>query len=1043
MTRPVAIVSLLLAGCARTATAPPLDLEPEPEPPPPAEPAAPEPEPAGPEPLVLSAPEMSPAPWALPAAERVIAPRELSGTFEDAADGNGKGLVRWMGGVLVVDAKAGVLGSTALPEGTTWTALDGSDRLYAATSDGTLWRGDAWDAGFGRVGAVPGALDWDATPSTIVAVTREGALRSRDGGERFEPLPALPQRLSAPTILARHDGVVVVQGHAEDGRLQTQVLPRGAPRWREGPSELGPLTRTGAWISDASLYRCGPVLARDGRRWARTRFEDDTVDELTDWSELTELGERVRRMPDGAFVSFTFPAAPRASARCPDEEYGVGGLGMIGTGSGGGEPIRGTTGNLPRATERWARLFGDAACIEDTDGKHRCDQGVPDPHPPHAALWDERERSLRVVPLPSACVRPDSLVSAAGIGLLRCIVPEGEALWTLGPDGTWHDEGTIVAKDLPGELTAATDGTLLLHGTCAHGGSCRSSWLRPPLPLGEGRWIELPPGESLAFRVLDGGRALKISGAAQSGYRISIVDVQGQESTVLEGLAHEQDALTRLEVADDRSLRPFFGSHERMVDAAGELHPPPAEPLGGPWRGTTLALPDAYSTVAAVGDYDGDGRGDIVVVKRRSAEGPAIVRLLRGGSDLAELPPDGLDAAELVSIEVDVPVYIVEEVTGLGDVDGDGYDDLGITLVVPSSGPNTTDGELYVVLGRPTTETRRLSDVRAGKGGFWVGGFPDGQIYAAMIGPAGDLDGDGRGDVALVISAREDHNGRLIVIWGKEGTDWVHLRDVARGRGGFVLEGTPDEPIQGRWAALEDFNGDGRADLAVTTHNEDGARVHLVHGPMGARPSSGLLRDRVASDRSLVITTETERSLVFDAGDLDGDGRSDLAIGQPERDGADVESGRVAIVHGRVGGSRELSLATGAPDDGIGWLLGTFAFDRLGTRIAAIGDLDGDGRSELALGAPGTRRFDEELGRVHVLRGGPRRARISLPDSLDPAAGWTLEVGPGQQRLGQRLCAAGDLDGDGRPDLLMTAGSFTEGPGSPLHLVLDPSAAGE
>jgi hypothetical protein len=144
----------------------------------------------------------------------------------------------------------------------------------------------------------------------------------------------------------------------------------------------------------------------------------------------------------------------------------------------------------------------------------------------------------------------------------------------------------------------------------------------------------------------------------------------------------------------------------------------------------------------------------------------------------------------------------------------------------------------------------------------------------------------------------------------------------------------------------------------------------------------------------------------IDGGDLDGDGLSDAVIGLPDLDGPGKPGAGSAFVFygdrasGLVGNDRAWSTT------------GENAGDRAGF-AASLGDVDGDGFGDLAIGAPG---FDGDLvdsGRVELWRGsadGPVR---------DPR--FTLEGDHERMRLGGHLAGPGDVNGDGLADLALCA----------------------
>ncbi|NUS09198.1 MAG: hypothetical protein HOV97_42325, partial [Nonomuraea sp.] len=253
-----------------------------------------------------------------------------------------------------------------------------------------------------------------------------------------------------------------------------------------------------------------------------------------------------------------------------------------------------------------------------------------------------------------------------------------------------------------------------------------------------------------------------------------------------------------------------------------------------------------------------------------------------------------------------------------------------------------------------------------------------------------DFDGDGRADLAVAAPYDHSRAGSVTVMYGTGRTVELTQRDAEPG------------DAFGAALAVGDFDGDRCADLAVGVSEEfAGARVpgadgegvvQIFHGsPAGLTEGRRLTPAGRGSDRF---------GAALAAGDLDGDGKDELAVGSPSH-----ASGGAVTIYGMKGRTAyRISQRTR-------WVRqAANVTDQWGAALTA-GDFDGDGKDELAVGAPADSVRLDGQGSVTVIDPRARRARLltqSSPGIKGASEKWDA--------FGAAL-ATGDFDGDGRDDL--------------------------
>lgn len=268
---------------------------------------------------------------------------------------------------------------------------------------------------------------------------------------------------------------------------------------------------------------------------------------------------------------------------------------------------------------------------------------------------------------------------------------------------------------------------------------------------------------------------------------------------------------------------------------------------------------------------------------------------------------------------------------------------------------------------------------------FEITGAPFGVV------PVGDFNGDGVGD--LVASGTEIGRAPRVVhlIFGRRSAGRVDVRRL--GSGGLTLA----HSRRTAGVAAGDVNGDGLADLLLKPSFGQGSQTaHVVYG----RPGSGAIDVATLGDGGFTITVPGLEDAAG-AGDVNGDGLADILVGNPRAASAWLVFGRPgsAPVDVRTLGERGFQID------------GDRADSLLGRGLAAAGDVNGDGLGDLALGASGT-------AKAFVVFGKADTSSVALYTL--GGAGYRIDHDD-EDGFGEQLADAGDVNGDGRPDLILGA----------------------
>jgi len=463
-----------------------------------------------------------------------------------------------------------------------------------------------------------------------------------------------------------------------------------------------------------------------------------------------------------------------------------------------------------------------------------------------------------------------------------------------------------------------------------------------------------------------------------------------------------------------------------------------------PWTATGESEVDYFGySVASAGDVNGDSYSDVIVGAYRND---------CGGSDSGKVyvylgSATGISATDAWTATGEAAGdRFGSAVASAGDVNGDSYSDVIVGAHYNDCG-GTDSGKVYLYLGSSSGLLTTASWTAAGE----VAGDQFGKSMAS----AGDVNGDGYDDVIVGACYNDDGGycaGKVYVyqnldLWAMEAVKWTATGGAASDYFGWSV------------ASAGDVNGDGYSDVIVGAYNDAGA-AYVYHGSatgisaiaawaatgegMGDHfghsvASAGDVNNDGYSDvivgahQNDSCGNDTGKAYVYlgsatglnttaswtatgevagdyfgysvaSAGDVNGDGYSDVIVGAHQNDCSGSDSGKIYLYFGSASG-----LVTTDPST----VAGEVAGDYFGYSVASAGDVNGDGYSDVIVGAYRSNCDYSNAGKAYVYHGSAT--------GLITTASWTETGEDADDYFGYSVATAGDVDGDSYSDIIIGA----------------------
>lgn len=394
--------------------------------------------------------------------------------------------------------------------------------------------------------------------------------------------------------------------------------------------------------------------------------------------------------------------------------------------------------------------------------------------------------------------------------------------------------------------------------------------------------------------------------------------------------------------------------------------------------------------VAKAGDVNGDGFDDVVIgvpdFDTGITDAGEVLVFHGSGTGLTIVPSWSASGSWFNG-------HFGSAVASAGDVNGDGYND--VVIGQPGYGSAwLNQGRAYVFHGGPSGLSAAIN--------WWSNGAGAAAGHGGSVASAGDVNGDGYSDVLIGAIGMDNNKGRAYLFRGSPTglggmQAWTGLGQNSVDYYGYSV------------STAGDVNGDGFSDFLIgsplfenpTIQNAEG-RAYLYHGS----PTTPTL----AWTMELNQANAQFGGSLCSVGDVNGDGFSDVAVSSMLYENGQTDEGAVFVY---LGGSSGLSTSSS-------WMAeGNMPFTSFGSSVSSAGDVNGDGYSDLVIGALGFDGDQSNEGRAFLFLGGPAGLAI--------APGWTMDGNQIAAGFGYSVDAAGDVNGDGYSDIIIGAPSFDNG----------------
>ncbi|MBD3376267.1 T9SS type A sorting domain-containing protein [candidate division KSB1 bacterium] len=416
--------------------------------------------------------------------------------------------------------------------------------------------------------------------------------------------------------------------------------------------------------------------------------------------------------------------------------------------------------------------------------------------------------------------------------------------------------------------------------------------------------------------------------------------------------------------------------------------------------------------ISVVGDVNSDGYEDILIAAPDNSQadnrnGKVYLIFGRPGSWQS---PINLAEADASFLGEEITDRASHDVFGIGDVNNDGIDDIGIGVKFYDQTGNNA-GKVYIIFGKETGWQKDISLGDAADATYLgVGATSE----AGHVMGTGDINGDHIDDFIIGAGFSDEFApdaGKVYVFFGKE-TGWE--MDVSMDSADASYYGEEEGDMAGhRVAGVGDIDGDGLNDFIVASHGADRdsimnrGEVHLFYGKTTGWQVNGSLAD---ADASFIGPEQRNRGIganLMGGGDVNGDGLQDMIIAGENR----------SIVFVVLGQTTPYVPNMNIEEVAVAKYLGEKPSDHAGYDLRSVGDINMDGYDDFLVGAY---YADTGRGKAYLILGRQDWTQ-NQPFERSLADADAIFIGEGADDRAGFSVSGGNINGDEYPDLLISA----------------------